>query len=163
MLFCKCCKILKNIFWQNISEWLLLKFKSSRQVFCKKDVLKNFAKFTRKQLWRVSFFNKIADLRHAILLRRDSWHRCSTKFLKTLFFIEHLWWLVLYVYQEILRKKASEHFFYRAHLRKCLFHVQVAEVRPADTLLFKHFMQEREVAIEGSHLLKILKNYLWRS
>ena len=80
--------------------------------------------------------------------------------LKNTFFIEQLWWVILYVYQGILRKKFSEHFFYTAHLRICLFHVQVAEVQPADTLLFKHFMQAQEVAIQGRHLLKILKNYL---
>ena len=33
-------------------------------VFCKKDVLKDFAKFTRKDLCRILSFNERADLRH---------------------------------------------------------------------------------------------------
>ena len=36
------------------------------------------------------------------------------------------------VYQWILRI-SSEHLFYRAPLRNCLFYVQVAEFQPADT------------------------------
>ena len=32
-------------------------------VFCKKGVLKNFAKFTGKQLFQSLFFNKVAGLR----------------------------------------------------------------------------------------------------
>ena len=48
----------------------------------------------------------------------------------------------------------SEHLFYGAPLRNCLFHVQVAVFHPADTVkinsqvLFKDFIQEREVAIQ---------------
>ena len=45
------------------------------KVFCKKDVLRNFAKFTRKHLCQRLLFNKVAGLRP--------------------FFIEHLWSLIL--------------------------------------------------------------------
>ena len=48
-------------------------FRSSHpEVFCKKDVLKNFAKFTGKHLRQSLFFNKVAGLRPATLLKRDS-------------------------------------------------------------------------------------------
>ena len=64
----------------------------------KKDVLKNFAKFTGKHLYQSFFFNKVAHLRPATLLKKRLWHRCFpvtfVKFLKTPFFIEHLWWLL---------------------------------------------------------------------
>ena len=44
---------------------------------------------------RVSFFNKVADLRPATLFKKMHWHRCFpmdfAKFLRTLFFTEHLW------------------------------------------------------------------------
>ena len=51
-------------------------FASSRpDVFCKKGVLRNFTKFTGKQLCQSLFFNKVAG--------------------RTPFFIEHLWWLLL--------------------------------------------------------------------
>ena len=48
---------------------------------------------------RVSFFNEDAGLRPATLFKKRLWHRCFpvdfVKFLRTPFFIEHLWWLLL--------------------------------------------------------------------
>ena len=74
--------------------------RSSRpEVFCKKGVLGNFAKFTGKHLCQSLFFNKVAGLRPATLLKKVLWHRCFpvnfAKFLRTPFIIEHLWWLLL--------------------------------------------------------------------
>ena len=41
------------------------------KIFCKKDVLKNFAKVTGKhQCWR-PFFNKVAVFQHVTLMKRD--------------------------------------------------------------------------------------------
>ena len=46
---------------------------SSRpKVFCKKGFLRNFAKFIGKHLCQSLFFNKVADLRPATLLKKDS-------------------------------------------------------------------------------------------
>ena len=46
-----------------------------------------------------SLFYKVAGLRPATLLKKRLWHRCFpvnfTKFLRTPFIIEHLWWLLL--------------------------------------------------------------------
>ena len=36
---------------------------SRQEVFCKKGVLRNFAKFTRKHLCQSLFFNKVAGVR----------------------------------------------------------------------------------------------------
>ena len=45
-------------------------FRSSRpKVFCKKGVLRNFGKFTRKNLCQSLFFNKIAGQRPTTLLK----------------------------------------------------------------------------------------------
>ena len=48
-----------------------------------------------------SLFNKIAGLKSALLLKWRLWHRCfpvnSVKFLRTTFFIERIWWLLLYI------------------------------------------------------------------
>ena len=59
-------------------------------VLCKKGALKNFIKFIEKQLCRP-----------ATLLKKRLWHRCFpvnfVKFLRTLFFIEHLRWLLLII------------------------------------------------------------------
>ena len=74
--------------------------KSSRsEVFCEKDVLRNFAKFIGKHLCQSLFFNKVAGLRPATLLKKRLWHRCFpvsfTKFLRTPFISEHPQWLLL--------------------------------------------------------------------
>ena len=51
-------------------------YKSSRpEVFCKKGVLRNFAKSTRKQL-RQSLFNKVAGPKPATLFKNRLWRRC---------------------------------------------------------------------------------------
>ena len=53
----------------------------------KKGVLGNFAKFTWKRLCQSLFFNKVADLRSATLLKKRLCHRCFhvnfAKFLRT--------------------------------------------------------------------------------
>ena len=65
-------------------------FRSSRpEVFWKKGVLRNFAKFTGKHLCQSLFFNKVAGLRPGCFPVN------FTKFLRTPFFIEHLWWMPL--------------------------------------------------------------------
>ena len=78
----------------------MLKYRSSSpEVFYKKGVLRNFAKLTGKHLCQGLFFNKVAGLRPATLLKRRLWHRCFLvnflKFLRPTFFIEHLWWQLL--------------------------------------------------------------------
>ena len=84
------------IFDKNIS--FQLKDRSSHlEVFCKKGVLRNFAKFTGKHLCQRLFFNKVAG-RLAPLLKKSLWHRCFLvnfeKFLRTSFLTEHLRWLL---------------------------------------------------------------------
>ena len=69
---------------------LFLIFKSSPpEVFCKKGVLRSFAKFTGNTCARISFFNRFVGLRPATLLKQRPWHRCFPvnfgKFLRTSF------------------------------------------------------------------------------
>ena len=64
------------------------RFRSSRlEVFCKKSVLKNFAKFSGKHLSQILFFNEVAGLKPTILLKKRFWHGTFpvnfAKFLKT--------------------------------------------------------------------------------
>ena len=77
-----------------------------RRCSVKKGVLKNFTKFTGKHLCQSLFFNKVAGLRPATLLKKRLWHRCFpvnfVKFLRTPFYIEHLWRLLLMIYGIIL-------------------------------------------------------------
>ena len=71
---------------------------SYSQIFIKISVLKNFAIFRGKDLCRSPFSRKLQVLNPASLKRRLQ-HRCFpvniAKFLRTAFFIEQLWWLLL--------------------------------------------------------------------
>ena len=70
-------------------------------VFCKQGVLRDFVKFTGKHLRQNLFFNKVAGLRLATLLKKRLWRSCFPvnfmKFRRKLFFINHLQWLLLYI------------------------------------------------------------------
>ena len=53
------------------------KYRSRRpEVFCQKAVLKNFVKFSGKHLCQSFFFNKVAGLRPASLLKKRLLYRC---------------------------------------------------------------------------------------
>ena len=64
--------------------------KQPPEVFYKKGVPKNFAKFTGKHLCCSLFFNKVAGLKPATLSKKKPQHRCFpvnfVKFLRTPFF-----------------------------------------------------------------------------
>ena len=56
---------------------IIISNRSSRpEGFCKKGFLRNFTKFTGKHLCQSLFFNKVAGLRPATLLKKRLWHRC---------------------------------------------------------------------------------------
>ena len=64
--------------------------RSSHQRYSvKKGIVKNFTKFTGKHLCQSLFFNQVAGLRPATLLKKRLWHRCFlvnfVKFLEALF------------------------------------------------------------------------------
>ena len=68
------------------------------EVFLRKSVLRNFAKFAGKHLCQSFFFNKVPGLGTATLLKKRLWHRCFpvnfAKNLKNISLIEHLRWLL---------------------------------------------------------------------
>ena len=74
-------------------------FRSSRpEVFCKIAVLRNFAKFTGKHLCQGLFVNKVAGQACSFINKEtlvQVFPVNFAKFLRTPFFIEHLWWLLL--------------------------------------------------------------------
>ena len=94
-----------NFQFQNLASIKLPKidpeqYRSSRlEVFCRKGVLRNFAKFMGKHLCQSLFFNKVPGLRPATLLKKRIRYRCFPvnfpKFLRTPLFTEHLRWLLL--------------------------------------------------------------------
>ena len=75
----------KDKFCQQLS----LHRSSHRRCSVKKSVIRNFAKFTRKHLCQSIFFNIVAGLRPATVLKERLWHRCFpmsfAKFLRTPF------------------------------------------------------------------------------
>ena len=83
---------------------------SHADVFCIKDVLKNFAKFTRKHLCQSLSFYKVAGLSLEILAQRF-WYRYFpvnfAEILKNTFFIEHYWWLVLEIVVHTLERRVN--------------------------------------------------------
>ena len=58
-------------FWKNTKNR-----SSYRRCCVKRGVFRNFAKFTGKHLCQSLFFNKVAGLRSANLLKQRLWHRC---------------------------------------------------------------------------------------
>ena len=59
--------------------------KQPPEVSIKKSVLRNFTKFTGKHLCQSLFFNKVAGLRSATLLKKGLWHKCfPVNFVKVL-------------------------------------------------------------------------------
>ena len=65
----------------------------------KKGVLRNLAEFTGKHLCQSLFFNKLAGLRPAILLKKSLWHKCFpmnfVKFIRTPFLQSTSVWQLL--------------------------------------------------------------------
>ena len=79
---------------------MLRKYRSSRlEVFCRKDVVRNFEKFTGKHLCQSILFNKVVGQRTVTLLKKRFRYRCFpvnfSKFLKTHSITKHLRWLLL--------------------------------------------------------------------
>ena len=112
-----------------ISYFLLSQFftRSSRpEVFCKKGVLRNFTKFTGKHLCQRLFFNNVAGLRPATLLKKRRWHRCfhanfvsifsyKTPLMASSIFCVHL---ICYIHRSKLL-----HSYYSQFHKRCCFHL----------------------------------------
>ena len=84
---------------------------SHRRWSVRKGVLRNFAKFTGKHLCQSLFFNKVEGLRAATLLKKN-----FVKFLRTHFYIEHLWWKLLCYWKFSTEVAISEFFEKLCHL-----------------------------------------------
>ena len=88
------CSLSLKDFWKCVTMTLknleIAIIRSSHQrCSVRKGVLRNFAKFTGKHLCQSLFFNKVAGLRPATLLKKRLWHRFFTvnfaEFLRVLF------------------------------------------------------------------------------
>ena len=111
---------LKVLFWLSQLCRLSLIFTVKRQkqpLGCsvKKTALKNFPKFAEEHLCRSVFFNKVAGLRSATLLKKILWHRCfSVNFcdiFQSTYFEEHLQTAAsgkIYIYRSITVKNHAK-------------------------------------------------------
>ena len=87
---------LPNSFQKCRSSRSQMFFRSSRpEMFCKKAVLRDFPKFTRKHLCQSLFITKVAGQGRQLYLKRDPVSCEFAKFGRTPFLTEHLWWLLL--------------------------------------------------------------------
>ena len=72
---------------------------ATRGVILRKGVLGNSSKFSGKHKCQSLFFNKVAGLRPATLLKKRLWHRCFpvnfAKFLRTRFLQNTYGWVLL--------------------------------------------------------------------
>ena len=75
-----------------------------QRYFIKKGVFRNFAKSPGKHLWQSLFFNTVAWLRPATLLKKRLWYRCFpvnfVKFLRTPFLQNTSGWLLLFFFSQ---------------------------------------------------------------
>ena len=86
-------------------------FEASDGEKSKKGALRKFAKFIGKHLCQSLFFNKVAGLPINFV-----------KFLRTSFFIEHLWWLPLFSVEAVSSFPLL--FFLNAFFSNCLEHLK---------------------------------------
>ena len=87
-----------RVLW-DLKKWQQKSRSSRLQMFFKVVVRKNFTKFTGKHLFQALFFNKVAGLRPATLLKLRLWRWCfPVNFVKFWWIhvcIGHFWWLLL--------------------------------------------------------------------
>ena len=97
---------------------------SHRRCSVTKGDLRDFVKFTGKQLCQSLFFNKVAALRPATLIKKRLWHRCFpvkfVKILRTPFVTQHL-------RPATLLKKRLWHRCFHVNFAKCLRTLFVTE------------------------------------
>ena len=135
------CELFKNTcfvedIWTAGSETLVLLFKN---IFFKKNISSGF--FWQFQVSSLQLYSLKETLAKMFICE-------FCKIFKNIFRQNTSGWLHLWILRSF-----PDHFFYRAPLGNCLFHAQVAGFQPQDTIqsisqvLFKHFIQEQEVAI----------------
>ena len=74
---------------------LVMLYKKAAIFFYKKGTFKNFTKFTGKHLFQSLVFNKVAGLRSATLLKKETLAQVFScefcEIFKNTFFTEHIW------------------------------------------------------------------------
>ena len=134
-------KIIRPFSTGVIKNFINSNFGSSRpEMFCKKGVLRNFAKLTGKHMCWSLFLIKLPKACNFIkkeTLARRCFPVNFVKFLRILFFIEHFWWLLL-KFKEALNRELIKHDLNNVHYE--IFHEIVLSILNAHApLKKKHF------------------------
>ena len=92
----------KNYFlFKPVKYYYFVSRSSHPEVFCKKVTLQILQNLQENTCASVSFFDKVAAIRPAILLKTILQHRCFpvdfARFVRIPFFREQFWWLFLYI------------------------------------------------------------------
>ena len=122
-------------------------------MFCKKGVLKNFAKFSGKHLWQSLLFSIRYQKRNSdtgALL----W--IFAKFLRIPVFIEHLWWLLLSCFSSLFLTKVTISINVSGVIRKSGLNYSLI----ARSFLFFHMCWNELFSVKGSNLF-IRSMHLW--
>ena len=148
--------LLKREFNTGFFQWIL--WIIQKHLFCVEDLWTAGSETPVCPFLRTSFFTEhlqwlllsVSGFQPATLLKKRLQQRHFLWILQNFsehLLTEHLRVTASCVYIWILRS-FSDHLIYRAPLGNCLFHVQVAEFQPPDTIkstsqvLFKHFIQK---------------------
>ena len=151
----------------NTGIWLWILWIAEKHLFCVENVWTAGSE-TPVRLFKNTFFNRTFPVAAsdsfrfppAALLKKGLQQRRFSvrfaKFLRTSFYKTPPDDCFLCL--PVILRSFSDHLFYRAPLGNCLFHVQVAEFQPPDTIkrisqvLLKHFIQKRDLAIRRRSL-----------
>ena len=146
------------------------KYKSSRsKIYLRIGVLKNFAIFTGRHLCWCLFFNEYAGLNACNFIKNRLQHKFFpvkfVKFLRTLFFTEHVRWLFLEISYELSLSLSL------LHLRTMngviswalqrLFHFTVCVTFLSVSLFFFYFLSWILLLFDFEVSLSILKVKQW--
>ena len=100
ILFSNLTKLSELYVTSALNSLFIINRSSHQEVFCKKDVLRNFVNFTGKHLCHSLFFNRVAAFRPATLLKKRLWFTGFAmnfaKFPRTSLLQNTSWWLLLY-------------------------------------------------------------------
>ena len=123
----------------------------------RKGALRNFTTFTGKHLCQSLFFNKVAGLGSATLLKKRLWHRCFpgnfAKFLRTLFLQNtsgRLFLSVLQCYKKVILKSIKTK-------PDQVFNIPITKVSCRNKVWIKSLQWSR-ISV---HLSRLCESYLW--
>ena len=130
------------------NQWMASCSRSSLRRFSVKQVFLKTSQNSQENTCARVF----QSLRLATLLKKRLWHRCLslrfTKFLKILFFTEHLWWLLLL----FCKRKTWQTFLViqQLHIRSCIFPISDWKI---DRLLSPFVYYKIKIPLRPKHTL----------